>query len=123
MRVTTTDSTQWQEVSLPGKIVGDIRLYYHDVPREETDLVGTTVEMFDGAQAVWHSHPHGQIFFAISGLGQIQVEGSDVIELQPGDSVWAPPGERHCHGAAPGHDFTFTSVEPEDPATGSVVEW
>jgi quercetin dioxygenase-like cupin family protein len=123
MRVTTAAGAQWQEVSLPGKIVGDIRLYHHDVPREETDLTGTTVEMLDGAQALWHSHPRGQIFFAISGLGQIQVEGGDVIELQPGDSIWAPPGERHCHGAAPDHDFTFTSVEPVDPATGSVVEW
>jgi quercetin dioxygenase-like cupin family protein len=79
--------------------------------------------MFDGAQALWHSHPRGQILFAISGVGQIQVEGGDVIELRPGDSIWAPPGERHSHGAAPGHNFTFTSIEPADPATGSVVEW
>jgi quercetin dioxygenase-like cupin family protein len=123
MRVTTAAGAHWQEVSLPGKIVGDIRVYYHDVPREETDLVPTTVEMLDGAQAVWHSHPRGQILFAISGVGQIQPEGGDVIELRAGDSIWAPPGERHCHGAAPGQNFTFTSIEPADPATGSVVEW
>jgi quercetin dioxygenase-like cupin family protein len=123
MRVTTAANAQWQEISLPGKIAGNIRMYYHDVPRDETDMVPTTVEMLDGAQALWHSHPRGQIFFAISGVGRIQVEGGDVIELRPGDSIWAPPGERHCHGAAPGHNFTFTSIEPADPTSGSVVEW
>lgn len=123
MRVTTSVGAKWQQVSLPGKITGEIRVYFHDIPREETDITGTTVEMPDGARALWHSHPRGQFLIAVSGLGQVQVDGADVVELRPGDSVWAPPGERHCHGAAPGHDFTFTSVEPVDPATGSVVEW
>ena len=123
MRVTTSAGAKWQQVSLPDKIVGEIRVYFHDIPREETDMTGTTVEMPDGARALWHSHPRGQFLIAVSGLGQVQVEGGDVVELRSGDSVWAPPGERHCHGAAPGHDFTFTSVEPVDPATGSVVEW
>lgn len=123
MRVTKAAIAQWQEVSLPGKVDGDMRVQYHDVPPEEAGLVGTTIEMLDGAQALWHSHPRGQIFFAISGLGQIQVDGGDPIELRPGDSIWAPPGERHCHGAAPGHDFTFSSVDFVDPATGNIVDW
>lgn len=123
MRVTRSAEAKWQQISLPGKIVGEIRVYFHDIPREETDMTGTTVEMPDGARALWHSHPRGQFLIAVSGLGQVQVEGGNVVELRPGDSVWAPPGERHCHGAAPSHDFTFTSVEPVDPATGSVVEW
>jgi quercetin dioxygenase-like cupin family protein len=123
MRITKVAEAQWQEVSLPGKIEGVVRAYSHDVPRDETDMNLTTVEMRNGAQALWHSHPRGQLFVAISGLGQIQAQGDDVVELQPGDSIWAPPGERHSHGAAPGHDFTFTSVEPVDPATGSFVDW
>lgn len=75
MRVTKAAIAQWQEVSLPGKVDGHMRVQYHDVLPEEAGLVGTTVEMLDGAQALWHSHPRGQIFFAISGLGQIQVDG------------------------------------------------
>ena len=35
MRVTTAANVQWQALSLPGKLVGDIRAYYHDVPLEE----------------------------------------------------------------------------------------
>ena len=123
MRVTTAANVQWEALSLPGKLVGDMRAYYHDVPLEKNNFVPTTVEMFDGASALWHSHPRGQVLFAISGVGQVQVEGGDVTELRPGDSIWAPPGERHRHGAAPGQNFTFTSIEPADPVTGSVVEW
>lgn len=82
-----------------------------------------TVELADGARAAWHSHPRGQILVAISGLGQVQNEGGDVVELWPGDSIWAPPGERHWHGAAPGRDFTYTSVQPIDPATGTYADW
>lgn len=37
--------------------------------------------------------------------------------------IWAPPGERHWHGAAPGHDFTYTSIQAIDPATGTYADW
>jgi mannose-6-phosphate isomerase-like protein (cupin superfamily) len=106
MRVTTHAKADWQP-GFPGKILGDSRLFLFDIPREET----------------WHSHPRGQILVAISGLGLIQAEGSEVVELEPGDSIWAPPGERHWHGAAPGHDFTATSIQPIDPSTGTYADW
>ena len=35
MRVTKAAIAQWQEVSLPGKVDGDMRVQYHDVPPEE----------------------------------------------------------------------------------------
>ena len=59
----------------------------------------------------------------ISGLGRIQAEGGEVVDLRPGDSIWAPAGERHWHGAMPGQDFTYASIQPIDPATGSHVDW
>ena len=83
-----------------------------------------TVDLKDGARATWHSHPRGQIL---------------VVYLRPGadsgggrrgrrpagqeGSIWAPPGERHWHGAMPGRDFTYASIQPIDPATGSHVDW
>lgn len=104
-------------------MLGNARLHLFDIPREETELTAMTVELTDGAYAVWHSHPCGQILIAISGLGRVQAEGGDVVELRPGDSIWAPPGERHWHGAVPGHDFTYTSIQPIDPATGTYADW
>ena len=73
--------------------------------------------------AGWHSHPRGQILIAISGLGQVQAEGGEVRQLRPGDAIWAPPSERHWHGAVPGHDFAYTSIHPIDPATGTYADW
>lgn len=122
MRVTTAARAKWQP-GFPGRMLGDSRLYIFDIPRAETELTAMTVELKNGARAVWHSHPRGQVLVAIAGLGQVQAEGSDVVELRPGDSIWAPPGERHWHGAAPGHDFTYTSIQPIDPATGNYADW
>ena len=123
MRLTTAAESAWHQPGLPGRILGDARLRLFDIPREETELTAMMAELKDGARATWHSHPRGQILVAISGLGQIQVAGGDVADLRPGDSVWAPPGERHWHGAAPGHDFSYTSIQPVDPATGSYTDW
>jgi quercetin dioxygenase-like cupin family protein len=122
VRVTTARGAEWQP-GVPGRIQGKARLRLFDIPREETELTAMTVELKDGARTVWHSHPRGQILVAISGLGQIQAEGGEIIELRPADSIWAPPGERHWHGAAPGHDFAYTSIQPIDPATGTFADW
>jgi quercetin dioxygenase-like cupin family protein len=122
VRVTTAAGAQWQP-GPPGRIRGDARVLLFDIPREETDLTAMTVDLKDGASATWHSHPCGQILVVISGLGQIQAEGGEVVDLRPGDSIWAPPGERHWHGAMPGRDFTYASIQPIDPATGSHVDW
>ena len=122
MRVTAAAWAQWQP-GPPGRILGDASVSLFDIPREETELTAMTVDMKDGARAAWHSHPRGQILVALSGLGQVQAEGGQVVELGPGDAIWAPPGERHWHGAAPGRDFAYACVQPIDPATGSHVDW
>jgi quercetin dioxygenase-like cupin family protein len=122
VRVTTAAGAQWQP-GPPGRILGDARVSLVDISREETDLTAMTVERKDGARATWHSHPCGQILVVISGLGQVQAEGGDVVLLGPGDSIWAPPGERHWHGAMLGHDFTYASIQLIDPTTGSHVDW
>jgi quercetin dioxygenase-like cupin family protein len=122
VRVTTAALAEWQP-GFPGRMLGDARLRVFDIPPEETDLTAMMVELKDGARAVWHSHPRGQILLAVSGLGHVQAEGGDIVVLRPGDSIWAPPGERHWHGAAPGHDFTYTSIQPIDPDTGNYADW
>jgi quercetin dioxygenase-like cupin family protein len=122
VRVTTAASAQWQP-GPPGRILGDASLYLFDIPRAETQLTAMTANLKNGARALWHSHPHGQILVALSGLGQVQADGGDVVELRPGDAIWAPPGERHWHGAAPGSDFSYTSIQPADPLTGSYADW
>lgn len=69
----------------------------------------------------WHSHPRGQLLFVLDGLGLVQRDGGDVIEVCAGDCVWFAPGERHWHGAAPASPFGYISVQPVKD--GTAVHW
>jgi quercetin dioxygenase-like cupin family protein len=50
------------------------------------------------ARTFWHWHERGQVLYVISGRGLICTDGGLPQELEAGDTVWAPPGERHWHG-------------------------
>ena len=54
-----------------------------------------------GARTKWHSHSGGQIILAEEGVTRTQVKGGPVIELHAGETIYAPPGVMHWHGAAP----------------------
>jgi quercetin dioxygenase-like cupin family protein len=56
----------------------------------------------------WHAHTAGQLVFAESGHGRLQIEGQPIRVLAPGDSAYVPPATMHWHGSAP--DETFTMV-------------
>ena len=69
----------------------------------------------------WHTHPRGQLLFVLDGIGLVQRDGGDVIEVRAGDSVWFAPDERHWHGAAPSTPFGYISVQPVQD--GNAVRW
>ncbi len=74
-----------------------------------------------GAHTAWHSHPLGQTLVVTAGSGRVQREGGKIEEIRPGDVVWAPPGEKHWHGAAPTTAMTHISiVEQQD---GKSADW
>ena len=54
-------------------------------------------------------------------LRRAQRWGGPVEELQPGDVVWFPPGEKHWHGAAPTTAMTHIAVQ--ESVEGKVVDW
>jgi quercetin dioxygenase-like cupin family protein len=53
------------------------------------------------ARTFWHWHERGQLLYVVSGRGLICADGGLPQELEAGDTVWAPPGERHWHGGSP----------------------
>ena len=57
-----------------------------------------------GARTKWHSHSGGQIILVESGVARTQIKGGPVIELHAGETIYAPPGVVHWHGAAPGSE-------------------
>lgn len=67
-----------------------------DEPRSSALLV----RFGPGGRTHWHRHPNGQYLHVIEGAGRVQSRGGPVVELRPGDTVYAEPGEEHWHGAA-----------------------
>jgi quercetin dioxygenase-like cupin family protein len=63
-----------------------------------------------GAHTAWHSHPLGQTLIVTAGRGRVQRWGGPVEEIHPGDVIWAPPQEKHWHGAAPTTAVTHISI-------------
>ena len=74
-----------------------------------------------GSITHWHTHPLGQVLYAIAGVGLVQRDGGAVEEIRPGDCVWFAPNERHWHGAAAQSIFTYVSIQRVHQ--GSVVHW
>ena len=79
------------------------------------------VSFAPGARTAWHTHPLGQTLHVVSGIGRVQAAGGPVREIRPGDTVWIAPGEKHWHGAAPGHDMVHLAFQ--EALDGKHVEW
>lgn len=75
-----------------------------------------------GARTAWHTHPRGQMIFVVSGVCHARRDGGPVERLTAGDAAWFAPGERHWHGAAPGHPMVHLAVQEADEQ-GQVVTW
>jgi quercetin dioxygenase-like cupin family protein len=83
---------------------------------------GTRISFTPGARTNWHTHPVGQTLYCLHGIGRYQLEGSQVVELRPGDTVIIPPGAKHWHGSAPGHLFSHLALS-EVSDTGEGTKW
>ena len=60
------------------------------------------VEFDPGARTNWHIHSGPQWLLIISGRVRVQTWGEPAHDVDAGDAVAIPPGEKHWHGAAPG---------------------
>lgn len=79
---------------------------FDDEPR---DLRLTEVTFKAGARNRLHSHTTDQILIVTGGLGIVATE-SEEREIAAGDVAFIPAGERHWHGARPGHDLTHWAI-------------
>jgi quercetin dioxygenase-like cupin family protein len=90
-------------------------------PEKPARTTGAYVTFEPGARTAWHTHPLGQILIVTAGCGLVQREGGPIEEIQPGDVVRFPPGEKHWHGAAPGTPMTHIAIQEE--LDGTSVDW
>jgi len=82
---------------------------------------GASVTFEPGARNAWHTHPLGQTVIVAAGCGRAQRWGGQVEEIRPGDVVWFPPGEKHCHGAT--ITTAMTHIAIQEKLDGEVVTW
>lgn len=84
---------------------------YPYVTMASTDGVTiNTVDFTPCARTYWHHHEGGQILIVLAGRGLIQAEGGPVRVIRAGDTVWAPPGERHWHGGSRDSFMVHTAI-------------
>ncbi len=82
---------------------------------------GAIVTFEPGARTAWHTHPLGQALIVTAGCGRVQREGGPIENIQPGDIVWFPQGEKHWHGAAPTTAMTHIAIA--EVLDGKAVDW
>jgi quercetin dioxygenase-like cupin family protein len=88
---------------------GEARLARLLAAQEPGGIAVSLVRFEDGARTHWHAHPGEQVLYILEGEGRVGTAGEEA-RLQPGDVVYAAPGERHWHGAAPNGSMTHLSV-------------
>ena len=101
---------------------GEVWIDHLARPGELTSLSVQRVYFTPGARTPWHAHPRGQIIHVIAGVGRVQERGGAVRVIRAGDTVVAPAGEWHWHGATPDTAMTMIAVQGADE-TGAVVQW
>ncbi len=89
--------------------------------------VGRRVFAPHSHNATWHMHSTGQLVFAESGHGRLQMKGQAIRILAPGDSGYIPPNTMHWHGSAPDETFTMmfitmgtSTTSPGEPITEDI---
>jgi quercetin dioxygenase-like cupin family protein len=82
---------------------------------------GAFVRFEPQARTAWHTHPLGQTLHVVSGIGRVQLWGSPIQEIRPGDTVWIAPGEKHWHGASP--NVAMVHIALQEALDGKHVEW
>ena len=77
------------------------------------------VHFTQGARTAWHSHSIAQTLHVTEGEGLVQSRGEPIVRICHGEIVRG--GERHWHGAAPGHFMTHLYLTEGETAWGKHV--
>lgn len=100
---------------------GDVQIVPVHAAPEPARLRAVIVTFQPAARTAWHTHPLGQTLHVVSGTGLAQSWGGPIREINPGDTIWFEPGEKHWHGAAPNQAMTHLAMQVAQD--GSAVSW
>lgn len=103
--------TQSTDRAREATFTGDVQIGGYFQRSAPSRLSGATVTFAPGSRTPWKVNPAGQMIVVTSGIGRVQTEGEDVVELRAGDTVWFAPGERHWEGASPNGTMAYVAVQ------------
>ena len=106
----------------PDRFIGDVWVDLIANGQPPSRIRVAFVRFAPGARNAWHAHAVGQTLHVTEGRGRVQARGGEIVEVASGDTVYAPPGEWHWHGAAPDHFMTHIAMW-EAPEEGPESEW
>ena len=100
---------------------GTVRIDPLIQPKEPSRVASAIVTFEPGARTAWHTHPLGQTLIITFGKGLVQRWGDAMEEVNPGDVIWFPPGEKHWHGASPTNAMSHIAIQEQHD--GKAVDW
>lgn len=89
--------------------------------QDPTRTSGASVTFEPGARTAWHTHPLGQTLIVTAGCGLVQCWDGPIEQIQPGDTIWFSPGEKHWHGATATTAMTHIAIQ--EWLDGKPVDW
>ena len=101
--------------------IGNVRVDRLQNPQAPSRVSAAYVTFNPGARSNWHTHPLGQTLIVTQGVGWVQQEGGEKIEIKPGDVVWTPPGVKHWHGGSAENAMTHIAIQ--EAKDGENVVW
>jgi quercetin dioxygenase-like cupin family protein len=109
MQIFRGDAVPHQQVD-PRSFVGPAHVKKLADNADSTPVIAYHVEFEPGSRTNWHLHSGPQWLLITEGRIRIQIWGEAPHEVSAGDAVMVAPGERHWHGAAPGHRGVHLAV-------------
>ena len=76
-----------------------------------------TVRFAPGARTAWHHHARGQFIRVTEGIARFGTRDGTVVDVHPGETIYAAPGEEHFHAAAEGSFMEHIAIleSADDP--------
>ncbi len=102
----------------PNTFTGPVRTLHLAGDQAGVPVTVYRVEFGAGGRTNWHRHTGPQWLFVVEGRIRVQVWGEPAHEVEVGDAIVIPPGEKHWHGAAPGTTGTHLAVN-----VSATTEW
>ena len=86
----------------PEQFAGDVWVDPIAGPHEvDQRMTVALVRFAPGARTAWHSHARGQYLRVVAGVARFGDRDGNIVEVHPGETLYAPPGQDHWHAAAP----------------------